>query len=102
MASFKEPVFQVRLASRNQAKQKALDQLRAKPPVDDAVIAERMAVQAAREAAALEKRMAKIAAKQAADAEKVALALIERPKQKSIEEQKAARDLRYAARKNRK
>ena len=103
--SYKDPSFQDRAASAAQAKQKALDRLKAKPPVDDAVIAERQAARLAREAAQAEKRAAKKTAEQQAKAEKAAQA--EQAKAAEVaapteEERKAARDARYAARKNRK
>ncbi len=41
MPSFKDPSFQDRVASAGKAKQKALDQLKAKPPVDESLMAER-------------------------------------------------------------
>jgi len=41
MASFKDPGFQERTASANDAKLKALEKLRAKPAIDPAVVAER-------------------------------------------------------------
>jgi len=52
MTSYKQPDFAERAALARSAKQKALDQLRAKPPVDPAVLAERQAAAAAKEAAA--------------------------------------------------
>ena len=103
--SYKDPSFQDRAASAAEAKQKALDRLKAKPPVDEAVAAERQAARLAREAAQAEKRAAKKAAEQQAKAEKAAQA--EQAKAAEVaapteEERKAARDARYAARKNRK
>src|SRR3546814_14554022 len=56
MALFKDPGFQERAANAAKAKQKALDRLRAKPPVDEAILAERNAARLAREAAEAEKR----------------------------------------------
>ena len=49
MASFKDPGFQERTASANDAKLKALEKLRAKPAIDPAVVAERAAARAAKE-----------------------------------------------------
>ncbi|MDO9498495.1 DUF6481 family protein, partial [Falsiroseomonas sp.] len=101
--------FQERVALANKAKQKALDKLKAKPPVDPAVLAERKAAQEAREAAQARKREEKIAAKAQAEAE--AKALIEQAEAEAavaaeaeIEteaEKKIKRDARYAARKKR-
>ncbi|CAN5390214.1 hypothetical protein BH10PSE12_BH10PSE12_13040 [soil metagenome] len=121
MVSYKAPAFQDRLALAAQAKQKALDKLKAKPPVDEAVLAQRIAAAAAKEAAAAEKRAAKIAERERIEAEKAQAeadrlqaeaeeaARIEaaRPvvipvKVPSAAEMKAARDARYAARKARK
>ena len=103
--SYKDPSFQDRAASAAEAKQKALDRLKAKPPVDEAVVAERQAARLAREAAQAEKRAAKKAAEQQAKAEKAAQA--EQAKAAEVAapteaDRKAARDARYAARKNRK
>src|SRR3546814_18761063 len=43
MSAYKDPSFQERTALARQARQKALDQLKAKPPADEAVLAERNA-----------------------------------------------------------
>jgi hypothetical protein len=43
MKSYKDPSFQDRVGSAAQAKQKALERLKAKPPIDESVIAERRA-----------------------------------------------------------
>ena len=67
--------FQERLARAAEAKQKALDKLRAKPPVDPAVLAERQAVAVKREAALAEKRAASAAARQEAKDAKAAKAV---------------------------
>jgi hypothetical protein len=109
MPAFKAPDFSERAAAARDAKQKALDKLRAKPPVDEAVMAERRAAREAREAAEAEKREAKKAAELAAkiaakeEAERIAEAnrVPEKPKPTEAE-LKAARDARYAARKQRK
>src|SRR3546814_14380846 len=74
MASYKDPGFEERVALAKHARQKALDQLRAKPPVDEAVLAERKAARHVRgedEAAA---STAKLAAMQKAKADKRAQA----------------------------
>lgn len=110
MRGFKAPDFNERAALSRQAKEKALAKLKAKPPVDEAVIAERAAARAKREAAELEKREAKRAAAEQAEADKKAAAeQAIRDEEAAAEavireaaEQKAARDARYAARKNRK
>ena len=69
MKSYKDPSFQDRVGRAAEAKQKALDALRAKPPVDEKVVAERRAARLKKEAAEAEKRAAKEAAKEAARAE---------------------------------
>ena len=103
--SYKDPSFQDRVGSAAQAKQKALDRLKAKPAADPAVAAERQAARLAREAAQAEKRAAKKAAEEqareqkAAAAEKAKAAEVAAPTEAEL---KAARDARYAARKNRK
>ena len=109
MAGYKEPGFQDRVATANRAKEAALEKLRNKKPVDEAEVARQIAAQQAKDVAAAEKRerlvrereearLAKIeAARLAAEAAAAA-----QPKQLTEEEKKAARDARYAARKNRK
>ena len=119
MPSFKDPSFQDRTSQAAEAKQRALEKLRTKPPVDEAVLAERQAARARKEAAETEKRNAKKAAEQAAkDAKAAEIAAAEeakraaaeaaeaeriknRPKLQTEAERKAARDARYAARKAR-
>ncbi|MGI4731031.1 MAG: DUF6481 family protein [Janthinobacterium lividum] len=114
MAGFKVPTFQDRAALAGLAKQKALDQLKAKPPVDEALMAERRQAQEAKDAALAEERAAKVAAREAAKAEKAAIKAAEiaaaaaaaelkaaRLKPPSAAEMKAARDARFAARKAR-
>jgi hypothetical protein len=110
--SFKDPSFQDRVASAAEAKKKALEGLRSKPPVDEKALAERTAKREAREAAAAEKRAARLAAQAEAKAAKIAAAeeaaLAAAPKKARAvslpteAERKAARDARYAARKSRK
>ena len=112
MAGFKIPTFQDRLKSAGDAKQKALDKLKAKPPVDEADMAERRAAWEAKEQALAEERAKKAAALAAAKAEKAAAKAAEiaaaeaaaalkaaRLKPPTPAEMKAARDARYAARK---
>jgi hypothetical protein len=113
--SFKQPSFQDRVASAGKAKQKALEQLKAKPPVDEAEMAEKRQAWEAREQALAQERAAKAEAKAAAKAEKAAAKAAEiaeaeaaaalkaeRLKPASAADMKAARDARYAARKARK
>lgn len=121
MAAFKDPSFQDRTAAAAAAKQKALDRLKAKPPVDEAVLAERRRLAELKDQAIAEERAAKaeaVARAKAEKAEKKAAELAEkaaaqaqaeeaaalkaaRLKPPTAEEMKAARDARYAARKAR-
>ena len=107
MKSFKDSSFDNRAAQAAEAKQKALDRLRSRPPIDPAVLAERQAAQLKREAAENEKRAARKAAEQAAKDEKAAQAAAAAAKlaavkpERTEEERKLARDARYAARKAR-
>jgi septal ring factor EnvC (AmiA/AmiB activator) len=94
MKSYKDPSFQDRVGRAADAKQKALDNLRSKPPVDEKIVAERQAARLKRETAEAEKRAARKAAESAAKEAAVATAPTEA-------ERKLARDARYAARKNR-
>jgi len=118
MKSYKDPSFQDRVGRAADAKQKALDRLKAKPSVDPQVLAERAAAREAREAREAEKRAARLAAEQeeraakaaaAAAAEAERLRLLEEEQRKAAQvppkteaERKAERDARYAARKKRK
>ena len=103
MPSFKAPTFQERTALAAKAKQAALEKLKAKPPVDEAVLAERRAAVLAREAAPAKAREAKIAAREQEKADKEALkaAKVAASPVLTEAEQKAIRDAKYAARKNR-
>ena len=103
MKSVKDGSFQDRLGRAADAKQKALDQLRSKPPMDPEVLAERKAASDQREAARAAKAAARQASKQAeADAAAAeAAAKAAAPPPPTEAERKAARDARYAARKNR-
>lgn len=96
--------FQERLARAAAAKQAALDKLRSKPAIDPAVLAERNAARAAREAAQAEKNAARAAEREQAKQDKLAKAAeaAAKPAAPTEAELKAARDARYAARKNRK
>lgn len=96
--TYKDPTYQDRVASAAEAKKKALDQLRSKPPVDPAVLAERQAARLAREAADAEKR----GARKAAEEQKAEAKAEATPAPPTEAELKAARDARYAARKKRK
>ena len=95
--------FKDRAAQAAEAKKKALEQYRAKPPVDESQAAERVAAGRQREAAKAEKAAAKKAEREAAEsaaaADAAAKAAAAAPK--SEEELKAARDAKYAARKAR-
>ncbi len=124
MPAFKSPDFNERTAAARAAKERALEQLRAKPAPDPAVLAAQAAAREEREAAANAARIAKkAAAEEAKAAEKLAKeearAAAEAaaqpvgkkgaPKDETPEgialaeaEKKAARDARYAARKKRK
>ena len=102
MAAYKEPTFQERAALAQQARDKALAKLAAKPALDPAVVAERTAARLAREAAAAEKSAAKKAAITQAKADKLAAAQAAVVTPPTEAELKAARDERYAARKKRK
>jgi len=112
---FKEPSFQDRVALAGKSKQKALDQLKAKPPVDEALMSERRAARELREQALAAERIAKAEARAKAKADKAAAEAAERAeaeaaaalkaarlKPPSAAEMKAARDARFAARKARK
>lgn len=104
MSSKFNPSLEDRRAGAAAARQKALDALRAKPPVDEQVIAARQEAVLKREAAQAEKRAARLAkeaaAKEAKAAEAAKSAMAAAPP--TAAELKAARDARYAARKTRK
>jgi hypothetical protein len=105
MRSYKDPSFQDRIGSAAEAKRKALDNLRSKPPLDEKLVAERQAARLKREAAAAEKRAAKKAADQDAKDAKAtgqAATAAAASAPPTDAERKAARDARYAARKARK
>lgn len=103
MAAYKEPGFSQRRAAAAQAKEKALEKLKARVPIDPIVQAERLAAAQVRERAQSEKRAA-IKAKKAEEKSEKAdvaarLALRMAPNDAEL---KAARDAKYAARKARK
>jgi hypothetical protein len=111
MVSYKDPSFQDRVAASGKAKQKALDKLKAKPPVDEAVMADRRAAWEKQEQARSQERTAKAAANEVAKAERASAKAAQkaeaeaaaklkaaRLKPASAAEMKSARDARYAAR----
>jgi hypothetical protein len=109
MNGYNAPSFQDRAAASLQAKQRALAALKAAPQPDAATLAERAARHAKRDALAAakaekarqvrdEKQRLADEKRAAAKAEKIKVA----PPPKTEAELKAARDARYAARKNRK
>ena len=105
MKSYRDPSFQDRVGRAAEAKQKALDQLRSKPAADDGELAERRAARLAKAAAEEERRSAKKAAEESAKADKAAARAAAKAASEIVPpteaERKAARDARYAARKNR-
>ena len=103
MKSYKDPSFQDRVGRAAEAKQKALDNLRSKPPMDEAAVAERVAARLKRDTEEAGKRAAKKAAEQSAKDAKAdaAAASAAVPAPPTEAEKKMARDARYAARKNR-
>ena len=105
MPPFKDPSFQDRTASAALARQRALEKLLARPPIDPAVLEERKAAQALRDAEAAKAREEKRAEREREKAEKRERAAASAPAPRpelTEEEKKAARDARYAARKSRK
>ena len=96
--------FKDRAAQAADAKQKALEQYKSRPPVDEQRAAERLAAGQQRDAAKADKAAAKKAeraeAASAASADAAAKAAAAAPKSEA--EKKAARDARYAKRKGRK
>jgi hypothetical protein len=103
MPPFKDS-FQDRVAQAAEAKRKALEKLRSRPPVDPEIAAARQEAARLRGARAEEKRAAKAeratAAESARAAEAAHAAASASPPSEA--ERKAARDARYAARKSRK
>ena len=92
--------FKDRAGQAAEAKQKALEKFKSRPPVDEKLAAQRLAAAERREAARAEKAAAKKAEAEAKAAEAAAKAVRLAPP--TAAEMKAARDARYAARKNRK
>ena len=102
MSSKYNPSLEDRLAGAAASRQKALDALRSKPPVDEKIVAARLEAVLKREAAQLEKRAARVAKEAAAKDAKAAEAAKSAASAPPTEaELKAARDARYAARKTR-
>jgi hypothetical protein len=91
--------FQDRAAQAAEAKQKALEQLQSRPPVDEKLAAERIAAGEEKAAAKAEKAATKKAEKKAGKEAEAAKAAKTAPKSEA--ELKAARDARYAKRKAR-
>ena len=102
--SFKDPSFQDRIGSAAKAREKALEQLRSRPAVDEKTLAERRAKRLEREAKDAEKAAARKAAQQAEKDTRAeaAAAKAAAPPPPSEADRKAARDARYAARQARK
>ena len=106
MAGYKDLDFNERRAASQNAREKALAQLKARPPVDEAEQAKRRAQREARDAAEREKRAAEKKARleaqesgRLARAEEGAQATSAQAAEPTEEERKAARDAKYAARK---
>ena len=89
--------FKDRAAQAAEARRKALEQYKSRPPVDEQRAAERLAAAQQRDSARAEKAEAKKAERTAEAAAKAA-----EPASPTEAERKAARDAKYAARKNRK
>ena len=103
MAAYQEPGFDQRRAAASAARKKALEKLKARPPIDPAVQAERIAAAEARENAKAEKREAIKARKAQEQLKKAQIAeSLASPPGPTEAERKAARDAKYAARKARK
>ncbi|MDP1910306.1 MAG: DUF6481 family protein, partial [Hyphomicrobium sp.] len=91
MPAFKNPSFQDRAALAAEARQKALDRLKAKPPVDEAVMAAKREAWEAEQKILSEQRAAKAEANAAAKTEKAAVKAAETAAAKAAAELKAAR-----------
>lgn len=110
MRAYQGPSYQDRVGRAAEAKQKALDRLKARPATDEAALAARREAGAARAAAQAEKRAVRqaerdeAAAHKAARADEAAVRAEENEGGRipTEEERKAMRDARYAARKRRK
>lgn len=110
MKGYQEPSYQDRMGRAAEAKQKALDKLKARPAPDETALAARRQTGLARKVAQAEGRAARQAERDEAAAHKAARAdeaavRVEENEGGRIptdEERKAMRDARYAARKRRK
>ena len=106
MKSNHNPSLEDRLAGAAKSRQKALDALRSKPPVDEKIVGTRQEARLKRDAAHAEKRNARRAETAAAKQAKAAATATAEAATVSVPsteaELKAARDARYTARKNRK
>jgi len=102
MAGYKEPAFQDRVAAAAKARESALARLKAKPPIDPAVVAERIEKEREREAAVAQRAAERVAERNAAREAEKARKLAAIVPQLTEAEKKAARDAKYAARKARK
>ena len=91
--------FKDRAGQAAEAKQKALEKFKSRPPVDEKLAAQRLAAAERREAARAEKAAANKAESEEKASEAEAKAARLAPP--TAAEMKAARDARYAARKNR-
>ena len=94
MSGYKDPDFQDRRALAQKAREQALKKLADAPKLDEATIAKRKAAQEAREAAIAQAK----ADKQAAAKAKAEADAVPAPTEAEL---KAARDVKYAARKKR-
>ena len=106
MPAFKPPSFQERAELAAKARQAALDNLRAKPPIDEALVEEKRAARLARDEAQAKARAEKLAAREREKAARKSRAAESEAPEKIVAEpteaeKKAARDARYAARKGR-
>lgn len=99
MKSYQGPSFQDRMNRAAEAKKKALEGFRARPPLDEKVVAERQARRLQREARQAEKRAAREAAAAAAASEGTRETSSTAAAPPTEAERKLARDARYAARK---
>lgn len=102
MKAYQGGSYQDRVQRAAEAKQKALDLLKAKPAVDEATLATRRDAALARETQQAAKRAARLAEREEAAAQKARRAEEKTVPVATDEERKAMRDARYAARKSRK
>lgn len=100
MKNYQGGSYQERVGRAADAKQKALDKLKAMPVADEADLAARREAATARDEAQAEKR--RLAKQAKVEAEAAAAVETESKRPPTEEERKAARDARYAARKSRK